>query len=404
MTTSAAIRRKRGEPRAPDVRLRGGGAWTRTRLRGGCLRWRGAAPWRPRALAGRRARLTWRHGSSTVRRSAVAAAARAVGAGAARGPGRRRRDRRPARGAVAASRPGGVGAGAAARWVDGASRARPAPAVARRGGAQPVSLGRRCWRRRPASGVRPSSRRSARPPSTRLDVAELLERIGVDDRRADVVVDRTGRGELVAATASGVDADEVARSPRRHAQRAAPRQAHGRAQLGALASAARRTVRVASATARSRRSMRSWRSASWVWNTGRAEQPDEQCRPRQQATDPAGARGRRRGTTARAGLGRSAVAGRRRVRMRAYPSASARGRSGHAVGHQRSVRRRCAIGRSSRRPAGGPTRHGGCVACSAALGRLGTPRTRRTVCTAPHTHGRSGGQSHAAGRPGGSAP
>ena len=38
MTTSAAISRKRGEPARRGVRLRGGGAWTRTRLRGGCLR------------------------------------------------------------------------------------------------------------------------------------------------------------------------------------------------------------------------------------------------------------------------------------------------------------------------------------------------------------------------------
>ena len=46
MTTSAAISRKRGEPARRGVRLRGGGAWTRTRLRGGCLRCRSGAAWR----------------------------------------------------------------------------------------------------------------------------------------------------------------------------------------------------------------------------------------------------------------------------------------------------------------------------------------------------------------------
>ena len=53
--------------------------------------------------------------------------------------------------------------------------------------------------------------------------------------------------------------------------------------------------------------------------------------------------------------------------------------------------------RRARRPAGAPTWPAGWRPARPADGRLGTPRTRRTVCTAPHTHGRSGGQSQDAG-------
>ena len=65
-----------------------------------------------------------------------------------------------------------------------------------------------------------------------------------------------------------------------------------------------------------------------------------------------------------------------------------------AIVSDRPWRRRSAA-RCARRRAAGPTRRAGWPPARPPTARLGTPRTRRTVCTASQTHGRPGGQSHA---------
>ena len=85
--------------------------------------------------------------------------------------------------------------------------------------------------------------------------------------------------------------------------------------------------------------------------------------------------------------GRAPDASRRRgIAMQRRPIESRRVTSLRDVGSMRSATRRRAL------------RARGFAACSSADGVRGTLRTRRTVCTASHTHGSSGGHDAAAGR------